>query len=68
MTAFVLRPDIFDGRRVNVEIETQSTLTRGMTVCDYWGVTDRPKNATWIRSGNSDAFFALLAERIARLP
>jgi purine nucleosidase len=31
-------------------------------------VTDRPHNATFIRSGDSDAFYALLTERIARLP
>lgn len=68
VTAFVLRPEIFEGRSVNVAIETASPLTRGMTVCDYWGVTDRPKNAVWVRSGDSDAYFALLTERIGRLP
>ena len=47
VTAFVLRPDIFTARPVNVEVETGSLLTRGMTVCDYWGVTDRPQNAHW---------------------
>ncbi|MER0238419.1 nucleoside hydrolase [Fulvimarina sp. MAC8] len=68
VTAYVLQPDMFEGREVNVSIETGSELCRGMTVVDYWGVTDRPKNAVWVRSGNADAFFALLAERIARLP
>ncbi|MEC5325152.1 nucleoside hydrolase [Aurantimonas sp. A3-2-R12] len=68
VTAFVLKPEIFTGRSVNVAIETASPLTRGMTVCDYWGVTDRPKNAVWVRSGDADAYFALLTERIARLP
>ncbi|MCP3056977.1 nucleoside hydrolase [Aurantimonas marianensis] len=68
VTAFVLQPDIFTGRSVNVAIETASPLTRGMTVCDYWGVTDRPKNAVWVRSGDSEAYFSLLTERIARLP
>lgn len=68
VTAFVLMPEIFTGRAVNVEIETGSTLTRGMTVTDYWGVTGREKNAFWVRSGDADAYFALLAERIARLP
>ncbi|MCB8840786.1 nucleoside hydrolase [Aurantimonas sp. VKM B-3413] len=68
VTAYVLAPEIFEGRSVNVEIETGSSLTRGMTVADYWGVTDRPKNAIWIRSGDADAFFSLLADRIGRLP
>ncbi|MBO0663512.1 nucleoside hydrolase [Jiella sp. MQZ9-1] len=68
VTAFVLDPSIFKGRTINVEIETSSPLTRGMTVADYWGVTNRPKNALWIRSGDADRFYALLTERIARLP
>ncbi|TFF17578.1 nucleoside hydrolase [Jiella endophytica] len=68
VTGYVLDPSIFEGRDVNVEVETGSRLTRGMTVCDYWGVTDRPKNAFWVRSADSDRFFGLLTERIGRLP
>ena len=68
VTAFLLAPEIFEGRSVNIEIETASELCRGMTVVDYWGVTDRPKNAFFVRSGDADAFFSLLCERIARLP
>ena len=43
--AYLLKPDLFNGRQVNVAVETQSELTMGMTVIDWWGVTDRPKNA-----------------------
>jgi purine nucleosidase len=68
VTAFLVRPDLFEGRLINVEIETASELTRGMTVADYWGVTDRPKNAFFVRSGDAEGFYAFLAERIARLP
>lgn len=68
VTAYLVAPEIFEGRLCNVEIETASPLTRGMTVADYWHVTDRPRNATFIRNGDADAFYALLAERIARLP
>ncbi len=64
---YLLRPDIFNGRHVNVEIETVSELTRGMTVADWWGVTDRPKNAMFLGDIDADAFFALLTERLARL-
>ncbi|NIY99855.1 nucleoside hydrolase, partial [Salipiger sp. HF18] len=46
VTAYLLRPDLFSGRHINVEIETVSPLTRGMTVADWWGVTDRAPNAT----------------------
>lgn len=67
VTAFLIRPDLFTGRHVNVEIETQSELTMGMTVADWWGVTDRPKNALFIGDLDADGFFHLLTERLARL-
>jgi len=50
-----------------VEIETQSELTMGMTVADWWGVTDRAPNCTFMGDIDADGFFALLAERLARL-
>lgn len=65
--AYLIRPDLFTGRHINVEIECDSDLTRGMTVADWWGVTDRAANATFIGDVDADGFFALLAERIARL-
>jgi purine nucleosidase len=65
--AYLLRPDLFTGRHINVEIETFSDLTLGMTVADWWGVTDRPKNATFIGDIDRDGFYALLTERLSRL-
>ncbi|SON55416.1 Pyrimidine-specific ribonucleoside hydrolase RihA [Hartmannibacter diazotrophicus] len=66
--AWLLRPDIFKGRHVNVEIETSSPLTRGMTVVDWWDVTDRLPNALFIREVDDEAFFDLLVSRFASLP
>ena len=65
--AWLLRPDLFSGRRINVEVETTSALTLGMTVADWWGVTDRPANATFIGDLDADGFFALLTDRLGRL-
>jgi purine nucleosidase len=67
VTAYLLRPELFSGRHINVEIETVSPLTRGMTVADWWGVTDRAPNATFIGDLDADGFFSLLTERLARL-
>jgi purine nucleosidase len=66
--AWLLRPELFAGRRVNVEVETMSELTMGMTVVDWWGVTRRPANALVLRDVDADGFFDLLFERLARLP
>lgn len=67
VTAYLIQPDLFTGRHINVEIETQSELTMGMTVADWWGVTDRSKNALFMGTVNDDGFFDLLTERLARL-
>lgn len=67
VTAYLIKPDLFTGRHINVEIETGSDLTLGMTVADWWGVTDRPANATFMGDIDADGFFALLTERLARL-
>ncbi|MEM8692242.1 MAG: nucleoside hydrolase [Pseudomonadota bacterium] len=67
VTAYLIRSEIFSGRTVNVEVETTSNLTMGMTVADWWGVTDRAPNATFIGDLDADAFFDLLTERLGRL-
>lgn len=67
VTAFLIRPDLFSGRHVNVEIETRSELTMGMTVADWWRVTDRAPNALFMGDIDADGFFALLTERLGRL-
>ena len=66
--AYLLRPALFSGRYINVEIEIRSELTMGLTVADWWGVSGRPANAKFMRQVDADGFFALLSERLARLP
>ena len=65
--AYLLQPELFSGREINVEIETVSDLTLGMSVADWWRVTYRPANARFIGDVDADGFFALLSDRIARL-
>lgn len=65
--AYLLQPDLFSGRHINVEIETQSELTLGMTVADWWRVTDRAPNCTFMGDLDADGFYALLAQRLATL-
>ena len=65
--AWLIAPDLFRGRRINVEIETLSPLTLGMTVADWWGVSGREPNATFIGDVDADGFFDLLTSRVARL-
>ena len=65
--AYLLKPSLFSGRFVNVEIETESLLTLGMTVADWWGVSGREANANFIGDVDIEGFFNLLTERLAVL-
>ena len=68
VTAYLINPKIFSGKKINVEIETKSELTLGMTIADWWGVTDRKANAFFVGDLDSEKFFNLLTERLGRLP
>jgi len=62
--AYLLKPELFEGKMCNVEIETGSPLTRGHTAVDFWGVTDKVRNANWLFKLDADGFFALLIDRL----
>jgi purine nucleosidase len=65
--AYLLSPDLFRGKEVSVEIETAPGPTQGMTLVDWWGVTDQAPNATVMSEIDADGFYDLLIERIGRL-
>ncbi len=65
--AYLLKPELFSGRDCNVEVETASPLTVGMTVVDWWQVTGRRHNARVMKDIDAEGFFALLTERVGRL-
>jgi purine nucleosidase len=65
---WLLRPELFSGRQVNVEIETVSPLATGMTVIDWWGVTDRPTNAYVVRDIDAEGVYDVIFENFRRLP
>lgn len=63
--AYLLEPEIFEGKSVNVQVETSSPLTLGMTLADWWGKS--PPNAHVMQTLDADRFFALILERLATL-
>ena len=65
--AWLLAPALFAGRHINVEIETKGEFTLGMTVADWWRVSGRAANATFIRDVDAKGFFDLLTRRIGDL-
>ncbi len=64
--AYLLQPELFDTKRCNLTVETNSELTMGHTVVDFWHVTDRPKNINWVHSVDADGFYDLLFESLGR--
>jgi purine nucleosidase len=66
--AYMLAPEIFDGRTCAVEVELTGKLTQGMTVVDYWQITGKAHNAFWVRSGDANAYYRLITEAIGNLP
>ncbi len=65
---YLLRPELFKGRMVNVEVDTREGPTFGQTVADYYHSSKRPENARWITEGDTQGFFDLLTAQLAKLP
>ena len=65
--AWLLHPEYFTGKDVNVAIECESELAMGQTIVDWWKVTNRPHNAHVVRGIDANAFFKLLTDRLATL-
>ena len=64
--AWLLDPELFEGKFCNLSVETRSELTMGHTAIDFWHVTDRPHNVNWIYSVDADGFYDLLTGRLGR--
>ena len=64
--AWLLQPELFEGKDCNLSVETRSELTMGHTAVDFWHVTDRPHNVHWVYKVDADGFYDLLTTRLAR--
>ena len=68
VTGYLLKPEIFEQRQCHVTVDISSPVTIGMTVVDWWHVTGQERNCNVLRRIDPEPFFALMAERIGRLP
>jgi len=68
VVAYLIKPELFKGRQVNVQVETASALTLGATVVDWWGTTGQPANVNWITEIDAEGFYAQLTDSLATLP
>ena len=65
--AYLLKPELFSGRRIHVSIDSREGPTFGQTVADWYGVLKQPANVMWVAEGDAQGFFDLLSARLARL-
>ncbi|MEN8114162.1 MAG: nucleoside hydrolase [Actinomycetota bacterium] len=65
--AYLVNPGLFSGKECRVDVETESELTVGQTVVDWWGVTGSEPNAMVMREVDRRGFVDFLVDRIGRL-
>jgi inosine-uridine nucleoside N-ribohydrolase len=65
--AAVLEPALLQTRPMRVDVECESELTRGETVCDFYGVTGKSPNAEVGVGLDREGFFGLLYRSLGRL-
>lgn len=65
--AAVLEPGILETRPMRVDVECDSELTRGETVCDFYGVTGKPPNAEVGVQLDRERFFEILHRALGNL-
>jgi purine nucleosidase len=65
--AYLLCPDLFTGRPMHVDIETEGTLCLGRTVANARPTEAVPANAMVIETADAEGVYALLTERLGKL-
>ncbi|UST92108.1 nucleoside hydrolase [Pseudomonas siliginis] len=67
VVAYLLKPELFTGRAVNVVVDSREGPTFGQIIVDWYDGLKAPKNAFWVENGDAQGFFDLLTERLKRL-
>jgi purine nucleosidase len=66
--AYLLKPELYKGRRVYVEIDVSSTIMAGHTTVDWYNKLGMTPNAMVMNEVDVSGFFELLTERLGRYP
>ncbi len=66
--AYLIKPELFALQPMHVSIDTNEGPSFGRTVCDLYNVLGLKANANVALEVNADAYFDLIAERLATLP
>ncbi|MGE5630428.1 MAG: nucleoside hydrolase [Caulobacteraceae bacterium] len=64
---YLLRPDLFEGKRYHVDIETQGELTRGMTIADERPIPENEANSLVLLEVKRKEFIDFVCSCISKL-
>lgn len=62
--AYLLKPDLYKGRNVHVDIDISPTIMAGRSTVDWYGKLKLPPNAYVVNEIDAKGFFDLLTERL----
>ncbi|MFS2156080.1 nucleoside hydrolase [Pseudomonas sp. Pseusp122] len=65
--AWLLKPELFSGRKVNLVIDSREGPGFGQTIADWYDTLGHDKNVFWVENGDAQGFFDLLSQRLAHL-
>lgn len=65
--AYLLKPQLFSGKQVNLSIDSREGPTFGQTIADWYDTLKHEKNVFWVENGDAQGFFDLLTARLGRL-
>jgi inosine-uridine nucleoside N-ribohydrolase len=66
--AWAIAPALFTHRPVHAAVDCGPGPSRGRTIIDRWGRGGGSPNARFLETLDAERFFALVAERLAKLP
>ncbi|MCW2270855.1 Pyrimidine-specific ribonucleoside hydrolase RihA [compost metagenome] len=67
MIAYLLKPELFSGRQIHMQVDSREGPTYGQTIADWHDALGQPANVMWINSADAQGFFDLLSTRLGRL-
>lgn len=65
--AWLLRPDLFETRKMRVDVDTNSGVSFGRTVHDIWNIGKKGCHTEVALKADADGFFLLLKDLLATL-
>lgn len=62
--AYLIQPELYDGKYCHVSVETNSPLTMGQTIVDWWGARSTTGTVNVIHTVDVEKFYAMLTQRL----